>query len=85
MSPAQQYRKLAAELQAKARQENDGSVKAEWNHLAQCYLRLAEQAEKNSRFDVTYEPILRPASDDGVHKRSIAINLRLRELSRSLD
>ena len=67
MSPAQQYRKLAAELQAKARHENDRAVKAEWNHLAHCYLRLAEQAEKNSRNNVTYEPILRPASDDGVH------------------
>lgn len=66
MSPAQQYRKLAAELRAKARHENDRAVKAEWDHLAQCYLRLAEQAEKNSRNDATYEPILRPSrNDDG--------------------
>jgi hypothetical protein len=62
MSPAQQYRKLAAELRAKARQENDRAVKAEWDHLAQCYLRLAEQAEKNT--NVTYEPILRPSRGD---------------------
>jgi len=64
MSPAQQYRRLAAELRAKARQETDGAAKAEWNHLAWCYLRLAEQAEKNSRNDVTYEPILRPSRDN---------------------
>ena len=64
MSPAQQYRKLAAQLAAKARNEKDRAAKVEWEHLAKSYLRLAEQAEKNSRTDVTYEPILRPSRRD---------------------
>jgi len=58
MSPAQQYQKFAAELRAKARKEKYASLQAEWANLAQCYLRLAEQAEKNSHNDVTYEPSL---------------------------
>jgi len=64
MSPSQQYRRLAAELRAKARRESYPAARAEWNHLAQCYLRLAEQADRNLRTDVTYEPILRPRWGD---------------------
>lgn len=60
MTPAEQYRKLAAKLTAKARNESSPALRVEWNHLAQSYLRLAEQAERNSRIDLTYEPILRP-------------------------
>jgi hypothetical protein len=37
----------------------DRSSHAEWEHLAVCYDRLAKQAERNERFDLTYEPILR--------------------------
>ena len=67
MTAADQYRKLAAKLTAKARDESSPALRAEWNHLALIYLRLAEQAERNSRTDVTYEPILRPrrAENDG--------------------
>jgi len=64
MTPSQQYRRLAAELRAKARQERDPAARAEWNHLAQCYVRLAEQADRNLRTDVSYEPILRPRRSD---------------------
>jgi hypothetical protein len=64
MSPSQQYRRLAAELRAKARREENAAARAEWNHLAQCYVRLAEQADKNRRTDVSYEPILRPRRGD---------------------
>lgn len=65
MSPSQQYRRLAAELRAKARLENEkGAARAGWNHLAQCYVRLAEQADRNQRTDVSYEPILRWGHDD---------------------
>ena len=46
MSASDQYRKLAAELRAKSRGEESSTVKAELIHLAQCYVRLAEQADK---------------------------------------
>jgi hypothetical protein len=31
---------------------------AEWNYLADCYERLAEQADRNERTEITHEPIL---------------------------
>jgi hypothetical protein len=65
MTPGAQYRKLAAQLRAKARTEGSSSLKAEWEHLARCYVRLVDQAERNSRTDVTYEPILRFGNIDG--------------------
>ncbi len=59
MTPADEYRHLAAALHARATKELTPFRKAEWNQLARCYERLAEQAEKNHRTDRTYEPILR--------------------------
>ena len=64
MTNADQYRKLAAQLSAKARYEQSPELRAEWYHLAQSYLRLAAQAERNARTDVSYEPVLRPRLDD---------------------
>ena len=61
MTPADRYRSLAAELSARARNENSPQIKAEWAHLAQSYLRLAYQADKNDRTDVIYEPSWRAA------------------------
>jgi hypothetical protein len=61
MAPGARYRKLAAQLRAKARAEESSVLRGEWEHLAKCYVRLAEQAEQNSRTDITYEPILRSA------------------------
>ena len=58
MTPSEQYRKLAADLRARAHNES-ANVRAEWEHLARCYIGLAEQAEQNSWTDATYEPILR--------------------------
>ena len=58
MTPADHYKKLAAQLQAKARDEESSDLRAEWNHLARSYLRLAEQADRNHRMDSRYEPIL---------------------------
>lgn len=55
MSPADQYRKLAAELQAKATIESDESHAAELDALARSYLRLAEQADQNSETDLWFE------------------------------
>jgi hypothetical protein len=59
MTPADEYRNLAAKLHARASSEESVLVRAEWNYLADSYERLAEQAEKNHRSDTTYEPILR--------------------------
>jgi hypothetical protein len=61
MTPAEQYRALAAQLHSRARDAESTRVRAEWENLAQCYIRLAEQADRNDRLDVTYEPILHPA------------------------
>ena len=63
MTPADQYRKLAAQLEAKARAEADAQLRAEWRHLAKGYLRLAEQTDRSRRIDLSYEPILRPRGD----------------------
>ncbi|HXZ45893.1 MAG TPA: hypothetical protein VEH02_04100 [Pseudolabrys sp.] len=65
MTPGAEYRKLAAQLRAKARTETSPLLRAEWEHLAGCYIRLAHQAERNSKTDVTYEPILRFGNLDG--------------------
>jgi hypothetical protein len=59
MSPASEYRSLAAELRARAHREESSELKAAWDHLANCYERLAEQADQSARIDTTYEPILR--------------------------
>lgn len=55
MTSADSYRKFAAELKAKAAREPSVSLAAEWEHLARCYLRLAEQADSNSIQDVWIE------------------------------
>jgi hypothetical protein len=53
---------LAAQCDAKAKQEADWQIRAEWEHMARSYHRLAQQAERNAQTDVTYEtPLQRPA------------------------
>jgi hypothetical protein len=54
--PGDKYRAKALELLARAETETDPQIRAEFENLATSYLRLAEQAERNSYFDVTYEP-----------------------------
>jgi hypothetical protein len=54
-SPADQYRKMAAELNAKAAREHDETLTSELTNLARCYVRLAEQADINSNADVWLE------------------------------
>jgi hypothetical protein len=56
MTAPERYRKLAAEFRARARYETNTRLQAEWTSLAEAYLRLAQQAEHNSRSDVSYEP-----------------------------
>jgi len=55
MTPADQYRIRAGDLAAFARAERDPFQKAEFMRLSQAYLRLADQADRNSRTDVVYE------------------------------
>ena len=56
------YRTKAAELHARARREANPALRAELESLALGYLRLAEQAERNSLTDISYETP--PAKDD---------------------
>ena len=65
MSPADSYRRKAAELRTKAAQEMNERLATEWNHLARCYVRLAEQAEENSLQDVWVEVGPKTALDSG--------------------
>ena len=55
MSPADRYRVLAAHLRSRAIHEHSPMLRAQWANLAQCYVRLAEQADQNSRTDIVYE------------------------------
>lgn len=55
MTPGDEYRVKAAELRAQALHEIDPQTKADREALAAAYLRLAEQAESNSKTDVVYE------------------------------
>jgi hypothetical protein len=55
MTPAEQYRVKASEMAALARAETHPFQKAEYERLSLSYLRLADQAERNSHTDVVYE------------------------------
>jgi hypothetical protein len=52
------YRRKALELFAKAETETTSEMKAEFEHLAIAFTRLADQADRNSQTDVSYEPPL---------------------------
>jgi hypothetical protein len=70
MNPWDEYRVKAAELSARAACENDSALKAELESLARSYLRLALQAEQNSRLDQTYEtPPPKKEDDDPAARR----------------
>src|SRR6185437_10620674 len=45
MTTADRYRALAAHLRSRASQERNLVLRGQWANLAQCYMRLAEQAE----------------------------------------
>ena len=55
VTPGEQYRALAARFRAHARTTESPRLSAEWEHLARCYVRLAEQAERNLGLDLVYE------------------------------
>jgi hypothetical protein len=54
MTTADSYRKIGAELRARAAREG-GTVAAELDHLARCYVRLADQADRNRAIDIAVE------------------------------
>jgi hypothetical protein len=59
MTPADLYRVKAGDLAALAKAETDPLGKAEYERLSQAYLRLAEQADRNSRNDVVwFDPLI---------------------------
>ena len=66
MTPADQYRILAAQFMARAKSEQNMKLRSEWQYLAVCYLRIAEQADRNSQTDVVYEPPLRDGDAEKV-------------------
>jgi hypothetical protein len=68
MNAWDEYCVKAAELSARAACETNARIQAELESLAQSYLRLALQAEQNSRLDLTYETPL-PKKDDPAAKR----------------
>jgi hypothetical protein len=55
MTPAGAYRVKAGDMASLARAETNPFQKAEYERLSLAYLRLAEQAERNSQTDVVYE------------------------------
>jgi hypothetical protein len=57
MTPAQRYRRLAADLRDRAAREHIAYLTAEWENLAECYLRLAEQADANASVELSVHPI----------------------------
>lgn len=65
MDSAESYRKRSAELRAMACFAETRAVAAEWRSLADWYARLAEQAEQNSKLDLSIEvgPPLRLGDD----------------------
>jgi hypothetical protein len=55
MTPAEYYRRVASELSAKAENTTLPQLAVQWRDLANCYLRLAEQADQNSLTDIAVE------------------------------
>lgn len=56
MTPADAYRVKAGDMASLARAETDPFQKAEYEKLSLAYLRLAEQADRNSQNDVVWDP-----------------------------
>ena len=63
MNPRDEYLLRAAELSAMTQIETDHVSRAEFENLARAYLRLAEQAERNSQADIVYEIPLKKDRD----------------------
>ena len=63
MTPSDQYREIDVKLTARAANAENASLSAEWEHLAHCYLRLAEQADRNGLLELFIEVGSRPKLD----------------------
>ena len=63
MVPGDKYRAKALELLVRADTEGDLGMRAELENLAAAYLRLADQAERNSELYLTHEPPPRRIDD----------------------
>jgi hypothetical protein len=63
MAVGDNYRAKALELLVRADTEGDLQMRAELENLAAAYLRLADQAERNSELYLTYEPPPRKTDD----------------------
>ena len=74
MTPADQYRIKAGDMAALARAEQDPFQKAEYERLALSYLRLAEQADRNSQNDVVWlDPLIdKPVAQSQVQQQQQA-------------
>ena len=55
MSPAEDYRKKAAEFRALAKAAQGTALAVQLDQLARSYVRLAEQADANARTDIAVE------------------------------
>jgi hypothetical protein len=55
MTTADSYRRMAAQLRSRAANQKNPKLAEQLDHLARCYLRLAEQADQNSRQDLWAE------------------------------
>ena len=58
MTRAEEYRHLAQKVRARASREQSPLLKAEWEHLAESYVQLANQTEENDRLDPFWDPIV---------------------------
>ncbi|HET7678722.1 MAG TPA: hypothetical protein VFK79_01135 [Xanthobacteraceae bacterium] len=65
MTSADHYRIKAAEFAAMARTETEPKLQVEFAKMAASYLRLAEQADRNSHADVVYQPPLTESRNAG--------------------
>jgi hypothetical protein len=55
MTSGDSYRAKALELLAHAETENDPEMRTGFENLAAAYLRLAEQAERNTKLTIEFE------------------------------
>ena len=57
MTRAEEYRHLANKVRARAFEEESPILRAEWETLAESYVRLAEQTDETEQLDPN-DPIL---------------------------
>lgn len=70
MTASSEYRAKAEEFRAMAQRESNVECRREYERLAQCYVRLANLAERNSLTDLVYETPSAAISEHGNSKPS---------------